>query len=239
MLLRPLGHATADEGTAPAPDFLAHDGAVPSASVVPFRELRDIGQFFSLSPTPLATGRDVTGLLEDPSAAIDLYADRLSTARRDIAGSLFLQGWASRVGSIHLGCLALADGVPDLGPANLTYRLPDAGPVELALRDPGLHPAEGAWAALVDRHLGPLVEAVDEACGPGARRLWGNVASALAGALVMLRRKGVAAAVDLPAELADFGDWTGTRYRRRTCCNLFRVDGYGLCGDCVILRERR
>ncbi len=249
MLLRPLGHATADEGTAPPRAADAHDGPVATSAIVPFEGLPGLGPFFVLERDPAPGSTDLAALIGDPAvtdAVIDRYAERLATTRRDIAGSLFLQGWASRVASVHAGCLALGGGVPDLGPANLRFHFPDVGPVELTVGDPALRPVAGGWRQLVDGHLAPLIGAVDDRSGPGARRLWGNVASALAGALVALGRRGhgiPAEFTPMPAELTDYGDWitagAGVRYVRRTCCNLFRVEGYGVCGDCVILRGER
>lgn len=206
---------------------------------VPFRALRRIGAFFAVDRDPLAGGTSAADLLTDPAtvdAVVDRYAERLGTSRRDIAGSLFLQGWASRVVSIQLGCQALTGRSPDLDPANLSYRFPDVGPVELRIGNPHLTDPAADPTGLLDRHLGPLIVAVDERTGPGGRRLWGNVASAYAGALVMLGRQGFAGATALPEALVEYGDWTDGRFRRRTCCNLFRVEGYGLCGDCVIPR---
>ena len=247
MLLRPLGHATAAEGTAPPGRLSRNDGRVP-ASTVPFDDLAELGPFFALHPGRQPGWTAVHQLLDDPrttDAAIDLYAERLATSRRDIAGSLLVQGWAGRLTSVFAGCIALAERVPDLAAANLAYRFVEAAPVEIGITDPALGEPAAGWRRLIAHHLEPLIAAVDDRCRAGARRLWGNVAAAMAGSLGSLDRAGVAALDELvkstwaqPAELADLGQWVptpqGLRYARRTCCNIVRVPGYDLCADCVI-----
>ena len=244
MLLRPLGHATADEGTATGCGP-GEDDPVPPPTV-PFDQLAALGPFFALLP-PGEGHTPVRRLLDGEAttdAAIDLYAERLTTNRRDIAGSLLVQGWAGRLTSVFAGCAVLEHRVPDLAAANLTYRFVPGMPVELGIIDPALMGTALGWRRLVDEHLEPLVMAVDDRCRAGRRRLWGNVAAAMAGSLGSLAR----AAGDLaeltaqpwaqPAELADLGEWVpteaGPSYARRTCCNLVRVPGYSLCSDCVI-----
>ncbi len=217
---------------------------------VPFDRLAALGPFFALHPAgsdrPEPAG--VRRLLEDAptlDAAIDLYAGRMATTRRDIAGSLLLQGWAGRLTSAFAGCAVLSAAVPDLSATNLTYSLPAGGPVDLGLVDGTLLDVAPGWRRLVDTHLDPLVAAVDDRCGAGQRRLWGNVAAALAGSLGSLARAGVAGLDELtalpwaqPPELAGLGQWLatewGSRYARRTCCNLVRIPGFDLCADCVI-----
>ncbi len=253
MLLRPLGHATADEGTAHARRHREDEQVPPSA--VPFESLSALGPFFALDELRIEQSgwTGVRRLIGDPTAtdeAIDLYAGRLGISRRDIAGSLLVQGWAGRLTSVLAGCQVLAHGVPDLAAANLAYRFVEGAPVELRITDPALDEVTVGWQRLIDLHLEPLIAAVDGRCRAGRRRLWGNVAAALAGSVGSLARAGVATLDELtclpwtqPAELRDLGEWvttpSGLRYARRTCCNLVRVPGYGLCSDCVIDREPR
>ena len=226
-----------------------------AASTVPFGTLAELGPFFDLRPAPSDepgwTG--VRRMLHDSTAtdeAVDLYADRLSTSRRDIAGSLLVQGWAGRLTSVFAGSAVLVDGVPDLAADNLFYRFAENAPVEVAIAEVALQDVATGWRRLVDHHLEPLITAVDRRCRAGQRRLWGNVAAAMAGSLGSLARAGVADLGQLtvlpwaqPGELADLGEWVptaaGLRYARRTCCNIVRVSGYALCSDCVIDWEPR
>ncbi|MBA2414848.1 MAG: hypothetical protein H0V64_02930 [Geodermatophilaceae bacterium] len=220
-------------------------------AAVPFAELSRLGAFFALRPAQDEPGwTGVRRLLEDTTVtdeAIDLYAERLATGRRDIAGSLLVQGWAGRLTSVFAGCAEIAHGSPDLAAANLTYRFVEGAPAELSVFDPTLRDAALGWRRLVDYNLEPLIAAVDGQCRAGRRRLWGNVAAALAGSLGGLARAGVAGLPELtgrlwarPAELADLGEWVSTAsgplYSRRTCCNIVRIPGYSLCADCVIDR---
>ncbi|GAA3997043.1 hypothetical protein GCM10022384_50230 [Streptomyces marokkonensis] len=80
--------------------------------------------------------------------------------------------------------------------------------------------------------------------------MWGNAASALAGAGRELdgwaRRHGrgdtAARARSLTAGLlahpllTGTGTLTGTAFRRRSCCLYYRVPGAGVCGDCCFSR---
>jgi ferric iron reductase protein FhuF len=103
---------------------------------------------------------------------------------------------------------------------------------------------------VLDGQLAPLVAAVRAQVAISERLLWGNAASALAGAKRVLGTARPDAAVRaaevagrllgsgrlagagelLPASPPDVG-WT---FRRRSCCLYYRVPGGGLCGDCVL-----
>jgi ferric iron reductase protein FhuF len=89
-----------------------------------------------------------------------------------------------------------------------------------------------------------LGRAIAAAGGVSPRVLQGNVSSAVAGAVRML-----GAASPSHARLAwtvgqrlldrepllDTGSYTGTVFRRSTCCLYYQVPGGGYCGDCVLL----
>jgi hypothetical protein len=113
------------------------------------------------------------------------------------------------------------------------------GPAEQA----GVVRAE-VWRVVVEGNLWPLVAAVRAAVRVAEGLLWGNAASALAGALGVLARarpRHAAAARRLVDELLAAPPLRGTGafgpqgFRRRSCCLYYRVPGGGLCGDCALL----
>jgi len=76
------------------------------------------------------------------------------------------------------------------------------------------------------------------------RVLWGNVASAAAGAVTVLGSVATAdgaRARDLVSDLLATGDlrgqgeWTGATYLRFSCCLRYRLPAADLCGDCILL----
>jgi len=178
---------------------------------------------------------------------------RLPEAEPRVAASIAQQGYAARLWSPVLGAALLAGVVPDL--AGLRLRAPQAAPLELAL------PWSAGWQAddlatlaglsyrvVVTGHLEPLALAL---AGPAAEgMLWGNAASALAGALGVLVQARPALrerATALAAALLARGRLTGTGrlgvtggglgFRRRSCCLYYRLPGGGLCGDCALDRR--
>ncbi len=94
----------------------------------------------------------------------------------------------------------------------------------------------------------PLVAATAAAYSVSGQVLWGNVASAVAGAAMTLARVepqkattsyAVAAALLGTGPLQGAGafaaDPPAGRFRRNSCCLLYRVPGAGLCADCVLV----
>ncbi|GAA0345038.1 (2Fe-2S)-binding protein [Actinoallomurus spadix] len=171
---------------------------------------------------------------------------RLGTAEERVAASLLFQGVAGRLWSPALATAVLHGRVPELDPASTYWRAASPGPVLLAA--PGA-PASAADAAalrrvIVDGHLVPLVRAVRAVTPVAEGLLWGNAASALAGALTVLalaRPERSAAASRLVGELLATpplraaGDLGPYGFRRRSCCLYYRVPGGGKCADCALL----
>jgi hypothetical protein len=170
---------------------------------------------------------------------------RLGTGEPRVAASLLFQGIAGRLWSPVLAVAAAHGVVPDLDPARLFWRAMSPGPVLLAASGvSGLDAdASAVHRVVVERHLGPLVDAVREVTPVAEGLLWGNAASALAGALVVLvgaRPDGSAPGGRLVEELLGTPPLLGTGgfgpagFRRRSCCLYYRVPGGGLCGDCAL-----
>jgi len=176
---------------------------------------------------------------------IDDVAVSLGTRQRWIAASIFYQGWAARLTSIHAASATLCGQVPDLRASLVSFRLRQPGPAELgvsALRT--LTPAAG-WQALYAHHLGPLATAIRAQVRIGGYLLRGNAGSALAGALSVVSEQRQQPLGSLlrnnwahPADVAASGRWLrtpeGPRYARATCCGYEQLDRAGRCGDCSL-----
>ncbi|WP_108932649.1 (2Fe-2S)-binding protein [Streptomyces ardesiacus] len=183
-------------------------------------------------------------------------AAALGAGETRVAASVAHQGLAARLWSVTLACAVLYGAVPDLDPRLLRWD-PDAGaPDDLWLAE--VRPLPGDTATVADvvlaAHLAPLTAAVRTRYGVATGLLWGNAASALAGAGRELdrwaRREGradTAAQVrSLTAGLLAHPRLAGTGtlaaaaadlpFRRRSCCLYYRVPGTGVCGDCCFSR---
>jgi ferric iron reductase protein FhuF len=176
---------------------------------------------------------------------------RLPEAEPRVAASIAQQGYAARLWSPVLGAGLLAGIVPDL--ARLQIRAPEAAsPLALALPQPAgwragdlAALAELSYRVVVAGHLEPLALALGSEVAEGL--LWGNAASAMAGALGVLvaarpdlgePTAALAAALLAHGRLADTGELgvtgEGLGFRRRSCCLYYRLPGGALCGDCAL-----
>ncbi|MGC9498493.1 (2Fe-2S)-binding protein [Streptomyces sp. WG7] len=190
---------------------------------------------------------------EDPLAfRVQKVAAALGVPETRVAASVAHQGLAARLWSVTLGCAALYGGVPDLAPPLLRWDPDAAAPDDLWLAE--VRPLPGDVAAIAELvlhgHLVPLTAALHARYRVAAGLLWGNAASALAGAGRELdrwvRRHGrgdtAARARSLTTGLlahpllAGTGVLTGTAFRRRSCCLYYRAPGAGVCGDCCFSR---
>jgi hypothetical protein len=169
-----------------------------------------------------------------------------------VAASVAQQGLAARLWSVTLACAALYGRVPDLAPRLLHWDPDVTAPDDLWLAE--VHALPGNTATVTDvvltNHLEPLTAAVHTRYGVATGLLWGNAASALAGAGRELdrwaRRHGRTETADRVRSLtvgllahpllAATGALTGTSFRRRSCCLYYRVPGAGVCGDCCFIR---
>jgi hypothetical protein len=110
-------------------------------------------------------------------------------------------------------------------------------------REAGARLVEGVVTVVV----APVIEAFAAAASLSRVVLWGNVASALAGAAAMLRRSDgeltldpvavVEAMLQLPGPLHRGGVFEpdGRFFARSSCCLFYRIPNGGKCGDCVLL----
>ncbi len=172
-----------------------------------------------------------------------------------IAVSVAQQGLAARLWSVALGCAALYDRIPDLDPRLLHWDPDGSAPDDLWLSAVRPLPADAETLAdvVLRGHLQPLTESLHARHRVAKGLLWGNAASALAGAARQLetwarthgrsaagaRARQITAGLLAHPLLAGTGILTGTAFRRRSCCLYYRAPGGGVCGDCCFPRPPR
>jgi hypothetical protein len=179
----------------------------------------------------------------------------LSAPEVRIGVSVAQQGLAARLWSVALGAAALYGQVPDLDPRLLRWDADGSAPDDLWLSEVRALPADAATIRQVVHHghLEPLAAALRARHPVSAGLLWGNAASALAGAARELdrwarvngrtevgdRARALAAELLDHPDLRDTGTLNGTAFRRRSCCLYYRIPGGGVCGDCCFARPPR
>jgi hypothetical protein len=221
----------------------------PEAEVAAaLRDVAALGPYFAIEvgeaagtwwPVTRAYASGLSGVIADTAAT-------LRTGEARVAASLAQFGHAARLWSPVLGCAVAHHVVPDL--TGLEHSR--SGPVALRLRSPAgwYAPEPGALAGLLYRvvvtdQLEPLAAGLKVRVAPGL--LWGNAASALAGAAHVLteaRPEVREFAASLVRRLLGTGRLRGTghvigpdsRFRRRSCCLYYRVPGGGTCADCAL-----
>ncbi|MEU9971882.1 (2Fe-2S)-binding protein [Streptomyces sp. NPDC051014] len=251
FVLRTFRPAAGDPAAGdPAPeDPAAEDPAAEDPAAVRIDGLPRLAQAYGTSPADVE--RDVL------TSRVELVAARLRTDELRVAASIAHQGLAARLWSAALGCAARYGRLPDLDARLLRWDAGAAAPDDLWLTEvralPGGAEPDTLAEAVVHGHLQPLGETLRARYGVAAGLLWGNAASALAGAARELERWARAGGrtedVDRIRALADAllahpllragGVRTGPAFRRRSCCLYYRVPGGGICGDCCFTQPPR
>ena len=224
--------------------------------------LRPLGAFFvlrTIGGTPAASrpalptlaqvyehrGSDVYG--NALNFRVRKVADALGAQEPRIAASIAHQGLAARLWSVALGCAVRYGRIPDLSPRRLRWDPDASAPDDLWLDavEPLPADADTIADAVLHGHLQPLTAALHAEYRLATGLLWGNAASALAGAARQLghRPELSARARALSAELLArpplAGTLDGTTLRRRSCCLYYRLPQGGVCGDCCFTRDPR
>jgi hypothetical protein len=220
--------------------------------------LRPLGGFFVLRtagapadpPPTLAQayahrGEDVYA--DSITFRVHTVADRLRTSELRVSASIAQQALAARLWSVALGCAVLYGSVPDLDPRLLHWDAAASAPDDLWLD--AVEPLPGDAGTIADLvlhgHLEPLTAALRAEYRLATGLLWGNAASALAGAARQLGHRPdlSAGARDLATELLAHpllaGRLERTTLRRRSCCLYYRLPEGGVCGDCCFTRAPR
>jgi hypothetical protein len=193
-------------------------------------------------------------LVDDPAALLDRVSAvraRLAAGRSPetvplrVAASVAHLGLVARLVSPALDVAVRRHAVLDVDPRHTWWQPVLGGPFPLSVTDSPRPGTENFASQVLDGPIRTLGEAV-ATLSVSARILWGNVASAVHGAASMiiagrpeLAKETRAFVARLLAEppLAGTGTITDGRFRRLSCCLIYRAapDGRGpVCGDCVL-----
>ena len=216
-----------------------------------------VGPYFTWEPwAPGAGWRPLTELTDG-----DVLAERVAAARAALIGmfglaeddvperviaSVTFLGVASRLLSPPLGAVTLGGTLPVPGPGQLWWRPVPGGPWPIAYSgDPA--PGGDFAGGIVNGLVAPVLRGFRDRFLLSPQVLWGNVASALAGAAGMLGSEAAGALAERVLAAPPLAG-TGTLVRpdpagprrflvRHNCCLYYRIPGGGTCGDCVLTSE--
>jgi ferric iron reductase protein FhuF len=211
------------------------------------------GMFFALeNPTQDQQGWcPVSTLYTVAAGPLDALLEYVRLAKGGcelrVAASIFFQGFAARLLSPPLACIAMKNCLPDMPSDRLCWRQPECGMLSLGMS------ARQGWegsaelliaqliAASFDEHLLPLRHALLSRVKLAEAVLTDNVASALIGGLeLMCDHLGqswteLAATALTQPHLSGCGRFPDPgRFVRRSCCLVYRVPPGEKCGDCPI-----
>jgi ferric iron reductase protein FhuF len=215
----------------------------------------ELGMFFGLAdPADKPIGWQVASVLygvgdsplDEMLEAVRVKKDRCEPR---VAASLFFQGYAARLLSPQLACIALNGCLPQTPADRLRWRRPDNEVIKLGLTAGGgwEGAAEGLIARLVkdsfDEHLRPLAHALRSRVRMAEAILPDNAASALVNGFFLLREhfgpswKDLAAYALTQPHLRGSGRMPGTGpiLVRRSCCLVYRAPPREKCGDCPLV----
>lgn len=217
------------------------------------------GPYFAVDEYVGDGWRPLREFVEDPR----VVTERVDAARAFLAertgadvelracASINCLGVVSRLISPALATAVLAGVVAHLTLDGVGWQPVLGGPVPVAVRTPSgvaVASAEQAAQALVTHVVDPVVRPVLERYrtqfGLSPHTLWGNVASAVAGAATMLRSSGLPLRLDPDAvlrvllghePLAGAGRYERRLFVRNNCCLFYRIPAGGKCADCVLV----
>jgi len=216
-------------------------GADPHPPWRPLRELTDhpdrmMDRIGSVRAALASRGGRPAGQIEPRVAGSVLH---LGMVARLLAPALAAQAGQHRL-DLRLGELWWQDTLG--GPVPLSAPSPAASPAR-ERDDPSAGPDRGR---LVDDLIAPITATVAGLVPVSPRVLWGNVASAVNGAARQVaaqrpdlgeRAWAVAAAFFASPRLAGERHPPGPRFRRSSCCLIYRIAADGpraVCSDCVL-----
>lgn len=224
-------------------------------------DLASLGPFFAVGRhRPRSAQRAPWRPLTDLTAGTEALVSRIGAVRRALAANadlppdeidLRVAASIAQLG-IVARIIAPAIGAASLGRA-LSSRSSDwrwqdtlGGPFPLSIAETGSRIEH--HHSLLDSAIGPITAAVSTVVAVSPRVLWGNVASAVnsAAMLIGITRPDLADAARLASSawrndrrLAGETGPHGSAFRRTSCCLLYRLAPAGtraICGDCVLSR---
>jgi ferric iron reductase protein FhuF len=240
------------------------------STIVGLSEAATLGPYFAVElsadgPHWLA----LSALVDDPprlrervATTRQLLADRCGLAPEAIderaTASIYFLGLAARLVSPAFGAAPMTSTVPVIALGDVHWQPVDGGPIPLAVTSRYTREASSTeeladllYQGVVSMTVVPVALAVQRVFRLSPQVVWGNVASAIAGAAKMVG----AARPDLAQEslrlaecLLKKGQLTGRghnvrsadpthqghQFVRNNCCLFYRIPGGGLCADCVL-----
>jgi FhuF 2Fe-2S C-terminal domain len=194
-----------------------------------------VNPYFALETPSSLSGWSALSVLADRAVLHERVARTraaLGAGPLRAAASVDFLGVASRVTSPALLALVDSAATPVLSLDTVWWRDAVPGPMRLAVT------ASSTSSSLVDAVvvpvLVPLLDAYATTFALSRMVLWGNMASAVNGAAVQLRAASVAAGVLSAPPFEGTAQSLPPRFRRNSCCLLYRFAGAGMCGDCVL-----
>jgi hypothetical protein len=234
----------------------------------------DVGSLEHSDLVGLATDGwlDCRGVIDDPAElgrVIRQSASSLGTEDQMVAASLWVQGYAYRLLTLAVACMCIEGVIPDCSPARLAIGSSRGRPSLVLYKDPAIALVLGSAGSVpdalglpgradlalgfvldtaIDKHLRPLIVAVQSVVRVGERLLWGNVAASAAIAFRTLEGSVGPWVIPLgerffelaPAELHGLGSFLliegptghGWFWERTNCCLFDRLPGKLRCSDC-------
>lgn len=221
------------DSDAPGPDLLG--GVLARITARSPLTVVHIGEPSTANPDWLPWSRLFTRAGLEPEVAD--VADRLGGAETRVAASTLQFSHAARLWTFALGVFFATGRPPDLGAEGLRWRGRGSDFEILWTRpvvagSPATRISESLATEVLERQLTPYHHAMAEMVSE--RVLWGNAASALTGAALVLGRPNHPIVADLLARPQLRDAYDPVARRRRSCCLFYRTNSLGLCGDCVL-----
>ncbi|HEX5406227.1 MAG TPA: (2Fe-2S)-binding protein [Pseudonocardiaceae bacterium] len=223
------------------PFFAVHTHAAGAVPAAPWRRLSEL---LDIAPSGDMLRHRVTAIRGYLAAGGGQVPDGIPLR---VAASVTQLGLTARLVSPVLGAAVLTGRLVDVDLDSAWWQPELGGTFPLSLPPPGDPPVD-VVAGLVAVLNGPIRALVDATrrFSVSDRILWGNVASSVNGAATAIAatrpdlagRAGELVSALLDREpLRDTGVRNGGRFRRRSCCLIYRAarGGHGaVCGDCVL-----
>jgi hypothetical protein len=213
-----------------------------------------LGPFFAVhthepNTSPPPPWRAMSELIDDPAtlhSRVEQVRTYLAAGRPPgtvelrVAASVTHLGLVARLLSPTVAIAATSDALLDIDLRRTWWQPVLGGPFPLSVQN---NPTTGA-THFADRILNGPIRTLNDAVGElsvSQHILWGNVASALNGTATMLTRtRPLVTELLTQPPLAGTSTTTNDRFRRRSCCLIYRADptAHGpVCGDCVLSRR--
>jgi hypothetical protein len=220
----------------------------------------ELGEYFTLPNAEDHGWRPLPRLFDD--AILLDYVDRTRNAIATssqcgpadipvkVAASSFQLGIAARLLSPLVGAASCFGAVPMLNDGSLVWQPTSRHHPQFAEKHlnwvAASTPAEAAGliiASAINGALSPLNDRLKVLVSLSPQVTWGNVISAVNGAVTVLAMsrpqdesagRAVVQALLRAGPLVDTGDFVRGAFVRRSCCLFYQAPRSGLCGDCVL-----